>query len=89
MQIDNFDPHDYVPAHYSKVRAAHEVPHAIVWLTIFPIGAIVPLLMDDSRLGLVKIHAALQMIGFWIVLGAAATGVWMDKQINQESLRHG
>ena len=91
-QILRFDPHDYVPSHYSLVRVAHAVLMSTVWLVIFPIGGMIPRLSwrantmtDETFRRLMWFHATLQMIGFWIVMGAAGMGIWMAKTIDRVS----
>lgn len=83
-QIANFDPHDYVPSHYWKVRVAHAALMSAVWLVIFPIGGIIPRLISRNP-HLITFHAILQMIGFWIVVAAAGMGIWMANEIDQVS----
>lgn len=79
--IADYDPHDYVPSNYSKVRLAHAVLMSAVFLIVFPVGGIIQRLMRDESL--VMVHAVLQMIGFWIVMIAGCMGIWMGKQIDQ------
>lgn len=77
--IDRYDPHDYVPSHYSKVRIAHAVTMSVVWLVIFPLGAIIPRVIDDRRF--LRVHALIQMVGFSLNVVAAAMGIWMAQAI--------
>lgn len=81
-KILNFDPHDYVPSHYWKVRVAHAALMSAVWLVIFPIGGILPRL-TRSNTNLIMVHAVVQMVGFWIVVAAAGMGIWMAQQIDE------
>ncbi|KAK5955337.1 hypothetical protein OHC33_004019 [Knufia fluminis] len=84
--IDSYDPHDYVPTHYSKTRIAHAVTMSVTWLLIFPLGGIIPRVMSDRRL--VWVHAIMQMVGFWLTVGAAGMGIWMAKEIKQLNKYH-
>lgn len=79
--IAKYDPHDYVPKGYSKIRVAHAVLMSVVFLIVFPVGGIIQRLMRDESL--VMVHAFLQMIGFWIVMIAGGMGIWMGVQIDQ------
>jgi len=79
--IDNFDPHNYVPPSYRYVRIAHATTMSVVWLLIFPLGGIIPRVMTNRRL--VWVHAIMQMVGFWLNVGAAAMGIWMAREIKQ------
>lgn len=91
-QILRFDPHDYVPSHYSLVRVAHAALMSAVFLVIFPLGGMIPRLSsrrattsDEAYRKLMWLHATLQMIGFWIVIAGAGMGIWMGKEIDQVS----
>lgn len=79
--IAKYDPHDYVPQSYSRIRVAHAVMMSVVFLIVFPVGGIIQRLMRDESL--VMVHAVLQMIGFWIVMMAGGLGIWMGVQIDQ------
>lgn len=85
-QINNYDPHDYVPKAYSTVRIVHAVAMSLAYLIIFPIGSILIRVMTYAEL--IRIHIILQMIGFWIVVAGSAMGIWMAKQIDQVCSYH-
>lgn len=83
----DYDPHDFVPVQYSTVRIVHAVLMSIVFLVLFPTGAIFGTLIHVRDMLFInwKFHAWIQMVAFWIFIAAAGMGIWMAKEIDQVS----
>lgn len=74
------------PKDITKIMMAHGILASLVFVMLFPIGGILVRLLSFP--GFVKVHIAIQLLGYTMWLAAFGLGVYMSDLYSYTSTRH-